>query len=731
MARPGKPRRSKRAPDPPSKGAAPNEIPAGTRRSHVLLSACLILAAGAVAYANSFSGVFILDDYAHIVLQEKIRHIVPLADHLTQRRPLVSLSLALNYHFADPKTPDNLSPQDFHAFNLVMHLFAALALFGVVRRTLLLPRFSAEYRRASLGLSLAIALIWVAHPLQTQSVTYVVQRGESMMGLFYLLTLYCVIRGAGSQRSHYWIAAAVAACTLGMASKAVMVTAPAVIFLYDRLFLSRSFADAIRRRWPLYLGLAGTWLILFPTGVVRGVLNPPPGASPTVGFGYQGVTPLAYLATQPGVVLHYLRLSFWPQGLCLDYQWPVAKTLGEITLPAVPLVALMLASLVAFWRRPAFGFLGAWFFLILLPTSSFIPIKDLAFEHRMYLPLAAVVAGGVLFTYHFLVRIAGSRRTGNGSLWSAGATGSLLPVPARADEPPVAPRVNHYRQTGRTLYRTVPVGLLSVTVAALMIATYSRNGVYQDAVDVWSDVTNKRPDNARANVSLGIALSRAGRLDEAIDAYRRASEIEPSLLRAYSNLGKALAKQASAAKQASSKQRLYEQAIEAYREAAARGSNTIEMRHSLAFALGEIGQNAEAAEGYRRVLEMNPDYPNTRYNLASTLMKLGRFDAACTEFRQHLANYPRDVGAQFSLAHALARQNKLEEAAAAYRRTLRLNPRFERVHFYLGNVLQALGRLDEAIDVYRAGLAINPRDEPVLQALNDALSRASSPGISP
>src|SRR5262249_50746961 len=156
-------------------------------------------------------------------------------------------------------------------------------------------------------------------PLQTQSVTYIIQRTEALFGLFFLATLYCVIRGALSPRAvSRWHAAAIILCLLGAATKEVMAAAPVVILLYGRVFLSASFREIFARRGTLYLGLIMSW------AVVAWLLIGSGFRGDTVGFKVQTFTPGSYLLTQSGVLLHYLRLAFWPSGLCLDYGWPKA-----------------------------------------------------------------------------------------------------------------------------------------------------------------------------------------------------------------------------------------------------------------------------------------------------------------------------------------------------------------------------------------------------------------------
>jgi protein O-mannosyl-transferase len=172
-------------------------------------------------------------------------------------RPVVNLSLALNYALGGSNV------WGYHALNLAIHIIlAGLTLFGVVRRTLLRPALRERFSPSAARLALVVAVLWTAHPLQTEAVTYVSQRCESLMGLFYLLTLYCFVRGADSQRCGWWFTLSVVACLLGMATKEVMVTAPLLVLLYDRTFVTGSFRKAWTRHRRLYLSLAGTWLLL-------------------------------------------------------------------------------------------------------------------------------------------------------------------------------------------------------------------------------------------------------------------------------------------------------------------------------------------------------------------------------------------------------------------------------------------------------------------------------------
>lgn len=547
----------------------------------------LLIAAGGAAYANSFAGAFVFDDFRAIHDNPHLAH--PLSSWhwiLASGRPVVMASFAANF------AAGGLRPWSYHAVNLAAHLAAGLALFGLARRTFLVPSLRDRYAPRADALAFAIALLWLVHPLQTESVTYVVQRAECFMGLFYLLTLYCLARSAESAAPGRWYAAAVLACALGMGSKEVMVTAPLVAILYDRTFLAGSFREALRLRWFLYAGLAATWAILaVPVQVAFGAARDAGGGG--TGFQIKGLTPLDYALSQPGVILHYLRLVFWPWPLCLDYAWPVARTPAEIVPGAVAVGALLALTAWALWRHPALGFLGAVFFLVLAPTSSFVPIVDLAFEHRMYLPLAAVSAAVVVFADAVLevaARRWGARAReilGAAALAAAAVTLAAVTVTRNSDyrseaalwQSAVAARPTNARawlNLGMALARPPRAG-----------AGEGRRDLSQ-AVDVFREAAGRFPRDAEVAQDLGFALDESGKPDEAAVWFRRALELDPDHRAAHNNLGKILFGQGKKA-----------EAVGQFQAALKLDPNDAAAHFNLALALSALGRDAEAATHYR------------------------------------------------------------------------------------------------------------------------------------
>lgn len=611
----------------------------------------LVVLCALIAFANSFSGAFLFDDAVHILQNDRIRELTSIQKVLSGSRPVVDLSLAVNY------AAHQLNVAGYHAVNLFVHILAGLVLYGIVRRTFLRcaardTQHKAPATETARWVALTVALVWVVHPLQTQSVTYLIQRAESMMGLFYLLTLYCVIRGAesldpatGANTTRRWYVAAVASCALGMGSKAVMVTAPLVVFLYDWTFLSRSAAQCWRRRGSLYAGLAGTWVVLWLVGIAPGVLSTTTQGA-NLGFAYKGIAPREYALTQFGVIVRYVQLSLWPRPLCLDYTWPVASTILAVVAPASALFFLVAAAAWGILRKSWVGFLGAWCFLILAPTSSFIPIKDAMFEHRMYLSLAAVIA---------LLVVAGN---------------GILGVVAQ------------HRMWSNETRKAIAGAVVVVTLGVLGLGTSARNRDYRDAVTMWTDVTAKRPHNARAFEQLGTAQMMMANHDGAIRAYTSAVEIDDDFTSAHANLANILLQSGRP-----------QEAVRHYREVLRLDPLHVEAAMNLGHALEALGRQDESLEAFRAATQIPPDKHNA------------------TVLARAFVNYGSAIGNRGDIAGA----------TAAYRRAIRLWPEYDNGHYWLGVVLQRQGEMREAIDHFRKTLEINPKHSRARSALDGAL----------
>ena len=678
----------------------------------------LVIATGLLAYHNSFTGAFVHDDFGSIPENPTIRHLWPIWPSLSpphrggltvEGRPLINLSLAINYALG------GYNVWSYHALNLTGHILAGLTLLGIVRRTLLQPPLRERFGVAANELALATAVLWTVHPLQTESVTYIIQRAESIMGLFYLLTLYCFIRGAESVRRGVWYGLSVTACALGMASKEVMMSAPLMVLLYDRAFLSGSVREAWRRRWPLYLGLSATWILL-------GFLLAS-GQIPVTSMTAQriGRAWWQYLATEPGVILYYLRLSVWPHPLCMDYRWPIARTWMSILPPTVVVLILLGAVVWTLRRNSAWGFVGAWFFLILAPSSSFVPLLDPIYEHRMYLSLAAVVSLVVLGLYSligrrslvvFLVVAIGLgfltwRRNQNYGSNTDSNLGVALQKAGRVQE-----AIVHYEEA----LRAAPD---DATAHYNLGTALEEAGRVPEAIAHWEQAVQIRPDFVEAHDNLGVALVHSGRVPEAIAHYEQALRIKPDFARSHYNLGVALTRLGKAT-----------EAIGHFEQALRINPDYAEAHGNLGVALERAGRVPEAIVHYERALQIKPDYAEVHYNLGLTLWQAGEVKAAVEHWEKVVRLAPDYAEAHNNLGGALLRLGRMTEAIKHFEEALRIAPSMAEAHYNLGIALERVGKLSEAMGHYEQVVRLRPDDAAAqkrLAALRAAPERVARP----
>ena len=727
---------------PPARPCSPGdfpESPPARGRWATVLAGGLIAVGALLSYHNSLVAPFVFDDKWAILENPTIRHLLDIRTVLTPPaaggvagRPLVNLSLAVNYAFGGTQV------LGYHAFNLAVHLLAGLTLFGLVRRTLRLysgqapvAAGSREQGAGSKGqgatgretnselraspplhltpntlsdadgnatfLALAVALLWTVHPLLTESVTCVVQRNELLMGLFYLLTLYGVVRGAGAARPVRWHVLSVAACLAGMASKEVMVSAPLMVLLYDRTFVAGTFRAAWQRRRALYLGLAGTWVLL----AVLMLGSQKRGG--TVGFGL-GVSPWDYALTQCRAIVLYLKLALWPHPLVLDYGAGLVKHVTAVLPQAGLLLLLVAATIVALRRWPAWGFAGAWFFAILAPSSSVVPLASQTMaEHRMYLPLVAVVAAAVLGAARLLGRCSG-------------------------------------------------VLLLALALGMGWVTT-RRNAVYLDELTLWQATVAAYPESARSHTNLGNTLLAAGRLSEAIGQYEAALRLQPYAPEAHINLSNAFARlgrPSAAVEHGEAALRLepdsadahvnlgnallqlgrVDEAIGHYEAALRIQPDAPDVRVNLGAALLRVGRAADAVRQYEAAARLEPARAETQAALANALVKQGDTAAALPHLAEAVRLNPTDAEAHFTLGNLYAESNQFPEAIAAYQEAVRLDPTHFMARNNLGNALMVVGRVDEAIVAYTAALQLQPDNATVRGNLRDAqaLRRTARPG---
>jgi Flp pilus assembly protein TadD len=611
-------RRAQRRAKPPTVPRVPATTSARTSAAATSLGwwrVALLLIAGMAIYSNSLSGPFIFDDTLSVVTNSSIREwtsgvLSAGRETPTAGRPLVNVSMAINYALG------GLAVRGYHVGNLALHLLCALLLFACATLTLRLPRVPEWLRDRATAVGFAIALLWMVHPLNSEVVDYITERSESMMALAFLATIYGSARALGSARRGVWQGLAVAACAAGMACKESMVTAPVAVVLYDATMVFESPAQALRQRWRLYGALAATWVIL------AGLLQT--GARIySAGFS-TNVSPWTYLLNQTVMLVRYLRLAVWPNALVVNYGWPRPLALVDVLPAALFIVTLVLLTGIALRRRPMLGFLGAWFFLTLAPTSSILPIAtEVGAERRMYLPVMALVALALVGLARLATRF---------------------------------PRG-----------RAVTMALVAVVATILGATTLARNREYGSPLGLAETVLARWPTPS-AESAVGQELAVAGRHDEAIARLRQAA---PAFPRAYYHLGGELFNQGRTDEALAP--------LEEFVRLEPMLAEVVPARTMMGRVFMLQKQWPRAEEQLQLVLSMapsrSPAHATALGFLADTLFEQQKFAAAQAAYVRYLQERSDDVGAVTNLAVSLSALGRLDEAVSAFRRAVEMNPR--------------------------------------------------------
>lgn len=532
-----------------------------SNRTHAVLLVALALA----TYATGIVGEFVLDDRLIILTGSGIGDLWSFEDY--PNRPVLLFTLSLNYALSGPE------PAAFRLTNILIHACAALVLYGVVRRTLSLPRMGEVPPATARGLAFAVAALWMVHPINTHAVTYVWQRGESMMGLFFLGAIYATLRSAEGPRKGLWTGVAIVSCLLGFGTKETMVAVIPVLLLYDWILISGSLPAALRARWPIYA--------MFAAIVAVGALVVLPNTSTTRG----SFSTWEYASSQPGVVLDYLRLSVAPYPLCFDWGIQPPESLLGVIPAAIVIFGLLALTVRQLLRRSWQGVGGAWFFLVLAPTSSFIAINDLMVEYRMYLPLVAVIAFAV----------AGGRA-----------------LCARVGAPPKV--------------------VLAVALLVYGSLTALRNLDYRSEIDLWQSSIAVSPNNPRAHNSLVRPYLDAGEKELALHHAQTAFSIKEGFLTRW-KLAQALDVNGK-----------LDEALMHAEECAKIRNRDAKVQQQIGRLYLKKRQVGKGMEAYKRSVQLAPKNPSMRIEYAERCAAFNRMDEAEEQIRAALRLDPSRVG---------------------------------------------------------------------------------------
>jgi len=512
-------------------------------------------------YSSNLDGPFIFDDSR--IQNNPQLHLTDLTpgnlikagfESSPKTRPVAHISFALNYYF------HGFDTRGYHLVNITIHVLTAILLYLFIKTTLNLPLLQSKYGKYYL-LPFAAALIWAVHPLQTQSVTYIIQRMNSMAAMFYILSLYLYIKGRIAEKAwHMWTLffSAFLAGLLALGSKETAATLPFFIFLYEWYFLQDlNFSWLKKQIIPALILLFCIVLFVFL------YLGTSPADYILASYGSREFTISQRILTEFRVIFFYVSLLLFPHPgrLNLDHDFILSTGLATpvTTLAsAVFLLILLVISISSARKHRLISFCILWFLGNLVIESSVIGL-EIIFEHRNYLPSMMVVLLVLVFIF-----------------------------PISKQQP-------------------VKVVFICIVMLLFLFWTFERNKIWNNRITLWSDCATKSPNKARSHNNLGVALKEQGRLEEAVKHFEKTIDIDPQFTEAYNNLGNSYIKLGE-----------FKKAIAHYKMALNITPNDYRIHANLGHVLVNRWQLEEALLHYGEALRLKPDYEDVQLNFLST-----------------------------------------------------------------------------------------------------------------
>ena len=597
-----------------------------------------------IAYVNSFHVPFLFDDVDNIARNisihfsdlslERVKELIGQNYHKSIRI-FAFLTFALNYYFG------GLNVFGYHLVNLLIHLSSGALLYRFLLLTFTLPLFKERYGTRALFIAFFSSLIFLTHPIQTQAVTYIVQRMASMGGMFFLLGMVLYVQGrlsSGKKRFLYWVAM-VLSYPFGLFTKENVAILPVFIALYEFYFFQNLALTSEGKKTFICLSGAvlsiGLIMLYIWGGRYYDVI--------LEGYKIRNFTLTERVLTQFRVVLYYLTLLSYPapSRFKVDHDFPVSRGLLDpwTTISSILIVGVIIGySILAAKKRPLLSYFVIWYFGNLLIESSIFPL-EMVFEHRLYLPMvgpAVLFVLGMGWGWDWLKERCKIRDTRQSPLWV----------------------------------------FLSFLVCFLVVACYQRNLIWRDETVFWRDVNTKSPNKPRPLNNLGAAFLHVGRHEEAIKVLKRAISIKPDYADAWTNLGAALID----AGRPTEARLVLERAIlinpdypEAY------------------FNLGNIyfknlRDNDAAISFFTKAITLKPDYVNAYANLGVVFSHMQRYEEAITVLKRAKSIKPDYVEIHNNLGAVLIDAGREEEAKQVLEEAIRVNPDYPEAYFNLGNI---------------------------------------------
>ncbi|UCD84417.1 MAG: tetratricopeptide repeat protein, partial [Deltaproteobacteria bacterium] len=593
------------------------------------------------------------DDATTVIENMGIRHLGDLKSiyESNRARPLLMFSFALNYRFS------GLETWSYHLFNIILHSLNGIFIYIIVLITLSL---SSGGERRSLGqiklIALVSSLLFLSHPVHTESVTFISSRSSMLCTCFYMFTILLYIEARGRVRFIYYLVFSVISFLLALATKELAATIPVILLLYEYTFISQGDWEELYRAskrylWPYFL-VIGLFLIY------RFSFLPPAKTYGSL------LSPYVYLLNEFHVIVNYLRLLIFPVNLNVDPDFPISKTLFEpaVAISMMALAAIALVAVIRFKRSPTSSFCLLWFFITLVPTSSINPLLDVMAEHRVYLPSV----GLCIFSGIIINRVSELR----------------------------------FFEFSYSRMKKMILGLFLLILVFNSLGTIKRNFIWSDDLSLWEDTTRKSPRKWRVLGNLGLAYEERGMLDRAAVILEDAVRVNPTYTKAFNTLGVTYMKKG-----------MIDLAISKFKRSLQLNPDYTEAHYNLGLAYEEKGLHEEARKEFDEAIRSRPGDAVTHNKWGLIYLGKGQYDDAITEFKQALQTDPGFKYGYINLGLTYKRQGLVDEAIGQYQKALEIDPNDFNAHLNLGNAFGEKGMLDEAVEQYQAALRISPKSE--------------------
>ncbi len=619
-------------------------------------------------YLNSLNNSFIFDDISSIVENPYIRNLKDISFFLKglearkeSLRALPTLSFAINYHF------HKLNVFGYHLVNLVFHILSGLLVYFISKYLFILEskgispppnrpnRFS--FQKIDI-LSFLAAALFISHPIQVNTVTYIVERNEGMASFFYLLGFFLFIKMSlsNSLEKGLYLLGTVIAFLLAILSKEISFTFPIILVLFDLMFICQNW-KTIKTRLKFYIGF-GAPLILYILFFFKGGII-------KLLFEYRGRwTPWENLLTQFNVIIQYIKLLFLPlpSWLNVDHDFQLSKSLLEyptwISLSLILILFILAIFMIKKSRIVSFSVF--FFFIVLSPSSSVIPIWDLMVEYRLYLPLFAfclILTKGLYSLYQLLTR--------------------------------------YYSYK---LSRGVVLGISVIILSSYSAITIDRNKIFEDELILWSDAAKKSPNKTRPKENLITAYHRHGLYDQAIALSLEVLNKKPRDPEIYNKLGISYMSLGE-----------YDKAIEYLKISIQMRDNNPKAFNNLGIIYLEKKDFPQAITAFKQAISQKSNYSEAYNNLAKALAMTGQLDDAVIEESKAIRIDSTIAEYRFNLAKLYENKGLINEAVREYKEALRLNPKFFEAYYHLGIIYTKIERPKEAIIEFEEAIKINPK----------------------